>query len=208
MAKIKKRSGAHSKNKGSSFERKICKKLSMWWAGRDDIFWRTAGSGGRATQRAKHKCGTVNSAGDICALDPEGQPFIDCFLLELKKGYTHGKERIDLLKMLDAPNSKKSILLLSWWIKARKEQRFSKRKEVWIIFERDRGKTIIMMGCSFFKVMEEKAGLEYPHARIISGVDGDKFAFVVMDEFLEWWSPQAVLTGVGMRGHRLARGNP
>lgn len=39
--------------KGSVFEREICKALGRWWTDgeRDDIFWRTAGSGARATCR-------------------------------------------------------------------------------------------------------------------------------------------------------------
>ena len=42
----KKRSGG---SKGSPFERELCVKLSDWWTGQidSDIFWRTAGSGGR-----------------------------------------------------------------------------------------------------------------------------------------------------------------
>jgi len=42
--------------KGSSFEREICTILSKWWTNneRDDVFWRTAGSGARATTRSKN----------------------------------------------------------------------------------------------------------------------------------------------------------
>ena len=36
--------------KGSEFEREMCKCLSLWWTDskRDDVFWRSAQSGGRA----------------------------------------------------------------------------------------------------------------------------------------------------------------
>ena len=39
------------KEKGSSFERLVCKRMSMWLSKgeRDDLFWRSAMSGGRAT---------------------------------------------------------------------------------------------------------------------------------------------------------------
>lgn len=79
-------------SKGSDFERTICKKLSTWWtkdlAGdpRDDVFWRSSQSGGRATQRAKSGKTTFGSYGDIAAVDPIGAPLIKLFTIELKRG--------------------------------------------------------------------------------------------------------------------------
>ncbi len=75
--------------KGSVFEREICTQLSLWWTGgaRTDIFWRTAGSGARATTRAKSGQTTANHYGDLCAIDPIGQPFVDFFTCEAKRGY-------------------------------------------------------------------------------------------------------------------------
>lgn len=186
-------SGARSKNKGSTFERKICRQLSMWWAGRDDIFWRTAGSGAMATIRSRRNCQTANSAGDICALDQVGAPFTDHILVELKKGYTNGSERIDILKLLDSPNSKKSILLFQWWVKARKEMKFAKREEVWIIFERDRGKSILMTRSDYIQMLEIRQGLSYPYPMIKSCMDRAKFTFVVLEDFLNWYSPETVI---------------
>ncbi len=76
--------------KGSNFERDICKLLSKWWTGgkRDDVFWRTAGSGARATQRAKRSQKTFGQYGDVQATDPVGQPLIDLCTIELKRGYS------------------------------------------------------------------------------------------------------------------------
>lgn len=85
--------------KGSAFERQICKRLSSWWVpGRDDIFWRSCQSGGRATQRAKAGRSTFGSYGDIAAVDPIGAPLIKAFTIELKRGKSHGSlgELIDL----------------------------------------------------------------------------------------------------------------
>ncbi len=58
--------------KGSNFEREICKLLSLWWTNdkRDDIFWRTSGSGARATTRSKTKQKTFGQYGDVQATDP------------------------------------------------------------------------------------------------------------------------------------------
>jgi len=86
--------------KGGDYEREVCKQFSLWWSDgkRDDIFWRTAGSGGRATIRAKSKIATANSSGDMCYLDDIGKPFIDYFLPEIKRGYTSAG-RLDYKKL-------------------------------------------------------------------------------------------------------------
>lgn len=89
--------------KGSAFERKICKELSLWWTHgkRDDVFWRSSQSGGRATKRSAQGKKTAGSYGDITALDPIGKPFLDLFTVELKVGKSHGHP----MEMLDAPRS-------------------------------------------------------------------------------------------------------
>ena len=79
---------AKGHGKGSNFERKICKQLSLWWTGdRDDVFWRSSTSGARAKTRSKVGQSTFGQYGDIQATDPIGQPLIDMFTFELKIGY-------------------------------------------------------------------------------------------------------------------------
>lgn len=75
----------NGKHKGSSYERAICKQLSLWVTngGNADIFWRSSLSGGRATV-AHRKGQTVRQAGDICAVSPEGHQLCDAFFLECK----------------------------------------------------------------------------------------------------------------------------
>jgi len=74
------------KAKGAGFERLICKRLSQWLSGglREDLFWRSAMSGGRAT--VMHKSGKKNKTqgGDITATDPIGHKLIDIFSVECK----------------------------------------------------------------------------------------------------------------------------
>lgn len=91
MAKKKtKKKRSKGKNKGSKFERRFCKELSLWWSDgeREDVFWRTQTSGARATQRTKDNKKTYGQYGDVQAVDPIGKPFMDLFTIELKRGYS------------------------------------------------------------------------------------------------------------------------
>lgn len=75
-----------SKEKGSSFERKICKRLSLWlsYGTRDDLFWRSAMSGGRATLAFKRGGSNITQAGDITAIDELGMRLSNLFTVECK----------------------------------------------------------------------------------------------------------------------------
>jgi hypothetical protein len=74
------------KQKGAEFERKVCKQLSLWISDgeRQDIFWRSAMSGGRATVALKSGEKLASQAGDISAIDALGQKFIETFVVECK----------------------------------------------------------------------------------------------------------------------------
>jgi hypothetical protein len=77
--------GAASKRKGSAFERELCRDLSLWVsrAEHEDLFWRSAISGGRATNRvAKH--GAQKVSGDICSVREEGHIFTNWWHIEAK----------------------------------------------------------------------------------------------------------------------------
>lgn len=95
-----------AKGKGSQFERDTCRLLSMWWSGqeRDDLFWRSSQSGGRATQRAKKGKETFGQYGDITATHPDGFSLLSIFTMELKNGYS----KHHFMNMLDKkePSSK------------------------------------------------------------------------------------------------------
>lgn len=86
----KKRKKARGRGKGSQFERDICRELSRWWSRdrRDDLFWRSAQSGGRATFRRKKGAPTQGHYGDICATSKDGESLLDVITIELKRGYS------------------------------------------------------------------------------------------------------------------------
>lgn len=102
---------------GQNFERKVSKLLSKWWTGkkRDDIFWRTQGSGSRATCRSKAGKKTQGQYGDLCASDPLGKPLTDLIVWSLKKGTCRGTTIQDLFDLL--PNSKLGPIGWPGWIK-------------------------------------------------------------------------------------------
>lgn len=74
------------KQKGSAFERKVCKLLSLWISlgKREDLFWRSAMSGGRATVGRKSGKDHAKHAGDITATDPLGHALTDRWYVECK----------------------------------------------------------------------------------------------------------------------------
>lgn len=73
------------KDKGSSFERDTCQKLSLWLSGgtRDDLLARNVLSGGQFTQ-ARTRGLERGSPGDLTAIDPLGIPLMQMFLIECK----------------------------------------------------------------------------------------------------------------------------
>lgn len=82
------RSGA-GKAKGNAFERDCCRKLSLWISDgeRDDLFWRSAASGGRATFISRTSGGTrlaAAQAGDVTAIDLAGFPLAAQVVVECK----------------------------------------------------------------------------------------------------------------------------
>lgn len=76
----------NSKQKGASFERDICKKLSLWLSNgqRQDLLWRSAMSGGRSTVALKAGSKLGAQAGDISSIDKLSHTFIETFMCECK----------------------------------------------------------------------------------------------------------------------------
>ena len=74
------------KSKGASFEREVCVLLSKWLSNgtQEDIFWRSALSGGRATVAFKRGKRLASQVGDISCIHPIGNHFISSFAPECK----------------------------------------------------------------------------------------------------------------------------
>ena len=126
---------AGGSKKGNPFELEVCRLLSRWWSGgaRDDVFYRTGGSGGRATRRGRAGRGTANQCGDVGASDPDGRPLTLLLALEIKRGYS----RDTLHDLLDRPGGRASAYEL-WMAQARESARHAGAPGWLIIHRRDK----------------------------------------------------------------------
>lgn len=149
--------------KGGSFEREICRRLSLWWTDdkRDDVFWRTHGSGARATVRHRAGKRTAGAYGDIMATDPIGEPLIDLLTIELKRGYNSHTIQ-DLLDKSDTA----SVQKVESWISQVEEAHTAAGSFSWLIItKRDQRKHMVMMPLlvadvlGFYHIENSPAGL-------------------------------------------------
>jgi hypothetical protein len=74
------------KQKGGAFERRICRELSLWMSNglHEDLYWRSAMSGGRSTVAAGKGKRLAAQAGDISCVNEAGHALTDKFLIECK----------------------------------------------------------------------------------------------------------------------------
>lgn len=91
------------KQKGAQFEREVCVMLSKWLTNgkEEDVFWRSAMSGGRATVAHKKGVSLGAQAGDVSCIKSVGMHFIAQFAPECKfyanldwQGLVSGKGKI------------------------------------------------------------------------------------------------------------------
>lgn len=129
--------------KGGNFEREIAKLLSKWWtAGEDDsIFWRTSNSGGRMTVRARKGLSTSSHCGDLCAINPIGEPLIKAFAIEIKRGY----KGASIADLIDSPDIIKNIHYESWIEQAIAAQVASSSVFWMIIHRRDQRESTVTL---------------------------------------------------------------
>lgn len=117
----------NSKNKGSSFEREVAKKLSLFltYNLKDDTVWRSINSGAYSTVRNKKGLSTSNQEGDLTSISEESKIFFDKYCIECKR-YKY----VDLYNLF-TENSE----INKWWTKLQLE---SNTKIPFLIFKPDR----------------------------------------------------------------------
>jgi len=124
--------------KGGSMERAFSKQLSLWWSDgqHDDWFWRTAGSGGRATNRGKKGQSTVNAAGDIGAMCGEAQRLLNVVTIECKRGYN----KTDIQELLDHKGKSQFREFIQ---QAQASASLAGTPYYWLVIQRDRRHRLI-----------------------------------------------------------------
>ena len=184
--------------KGPGFEREVCDRLSFWWTGdpQASVFWRTANSGGRATVRHRKRKKTSGQHGDVCATDPCGQPFIDVFMLELKRGYTTSS----IIDTIDKGARNKPIY--QKWIEKAEDSVKKCGALTWLlIHKRDGRKPMVFYRPAFFRggvLMAEEKTILVPFQ--LSKVKTTTVAGMLLEDFLYHFKPEQVL---GMRDDRI-----
>ena len=138
-------------SKGSAFERDICRKLSLWISGGkwDDLFWRTSGSGARATVRSKNSRRTIGQYGDVHATSKEGRWFTKLFTIELKRGYNRSSVQ-------DLFDQNKKSLYKEFILQAAEQAKQACTPYWMLIVKRDRREPLVLIPYLFYDVMCNK----------------------------------------------------
>lgn len=190
----------HGNQKGSAFERQMCVKLSEWWSGgeRQDIFWRSSQSGGRATQRAKLGKRTFGSYGDIAAVDPIGGPLLKMFCIELKRGNSHGSPG----DIFDRSNTSVERPFESCLLQARRSALAADSLGWMLISKRDCREAIAYIEADVAKRLNDWAFflgrppvVRYDMTVNVKGVGRERFKFIglPLEAFLSRVSPKQIL---------------
>jgi len=143
------------KGKGSAFERDMCRELSIWWNKHDDTFYKTQGSGNRATVRAKAGKRTRGHYGDVAAVDSRGSLLTKVCVVSLKRGYK-GSTCQDLL---DQSWSYGEPIFATWIREVIRDQQSAGVAGWMIIQRRDRKDSIVFMNDVLFRFLREGQGV-------------------------------------------------
>lgn len=180
--------------KGSTFEREICRTLSLWWSDneRDDLFWRAATSGAMATSRSKKGKSTFGQHGDVQATDPIGQPLLDVFTIELKRGYNS----FSLIDMLDKKETASQQQFELFFRQVEKDSGLAESMTWMVIWRKDRRNPLVFIPrWVIYKLKGKDTHFSFPHLMgRIQCKNGDcKTVFCCpLDVFLKEISPNDV----------------
>lgn len=168
-------------NKGSAFERKICKQLSLWWTNgsRNDVFWRTAGSGAMAKTRSKKGGVAFGQYGDVQATDPCAQPFIDLFSIELKRGYS----KDNLQNIIDKPKTAAKQTYEKFIEQAKKDAKNAGAYDWLLIIKRNRREPLVVSSLKIYKEFLKKHIKKTDN--IIINTGKNTYIAIKLDDFLK-----------------------
>lgn len=184
--------------KGSEFERQLCKKLSMWWSNgtRDDLYWRSSMSGGRATIRGRQHKSTAGHYGDITSTDTVGRELTQLFVLEAKRGY----QECSVGDLLDAGPRNKPMIE-EWFQQAIHERELAQVPGWLLITRRNNRETVVFMPWDMFQLLCSY-GAKLNHSRpFLKFSNGEQFVFgTTLDNFLRVVSADIISAVVNLEG--------
>lgn len=146
--------------KGPPFEREVSKILSEWISKgeRDDLIWRTSGSGARAKTRSKQGKTTANSCGDLKAEHPMALPLFEFLTIELKNGY----KDYSIQDLLDKPvKGKKLRQIEEFYLQSQEDSKNAGVPFSLLILKKDRRDPVLMIPRSIFESFFEDYSSSY-----------------------------------------------
>lgn len=192
---------ANKSGKGSGYERDFCRLLSLWWTDgkRDDIFWRTGGSGGRANVRFQRGHRTAGQYGDICATDLIGEPLLDLVTIELKRGYTIRKVKgvkkkvsgVTIADLLDKPAHAAQLPFEEWLQQAILAHEQAGSYAWWLVQRRDSRRAVLFMPNELFGLFDGQCDGHLGNILTLR-VNDLWIAGVALDSFLKEITPRMV----------------
>ena len=147
--------------KGAAYERMIAVMFSLWISEgtREDLLWRTAMSGGRATVKRQRGRKADAQAGDLGSIDPMADWFTSTFLLELKRYHSFDWHR-DVADPTSATSQKATKRPLEIFLHTVQEAKVAGRVAPMVILRGDRCPDLIMTtGKGFRKIAPRSAKL-------------------------------------------------
>jgi len=133
----KTRRSNQSSSKGFGFARQMCVLWSKWWTDDkdEDLFWRTAGSGSRATTRRKRGAEDKWNHGDMKPDAPEGYELCAKWCFEFKF-----YQKYDIKGVIHHVNQQSDWM--QWWAKIVDEAEAVGRDPI-LVTKQNKGKPII-----------------------------------------------------------------
>lgn len=195
---------------GSEFEREFCKGFSKWLDRdsdnpRDDLVWRSAGSGASAKMRMKSGKES-RYPGDIEPRDPMAVPFLNLFSIELKYGYGSW----DILDVMDSMRRKNPSLFEQFWAQATEDAaQATPEKTPLLVTKRKARKAMVFMPRFLFSQLQQFIG-RFSYTTIqFSLTDGDyedRMRLVVgmkLEDFYSWVDPKIFESMTVFGGHNV-----
>ena len=175
--------------KGSSMEREIAVKLSLWYSENtsEDLFWRSQASGGRATVRQKKGKANPDQFGDIVAVDKRGASLMKKWSIEVKTGYSskNKDKKITNWCVLDAIDSRqKQSVLEKFWEQCERDAELSDREPV-LIFRRPMMAPCICITRFYYGILSAFFG-NCPPNTIELHTNDNNLIIMKLDNFFEW----------------------